>query len=382
MMMTKGDEQCSVSASPDTNSMLQSATKAHAEDQGSSLQTSAGGDTDSWGDDDDDDGWSDDDGDDGSDEYTCEEMKQMMGESYDEGPCAPKIDNSWTKNVPKGMNPIKNVGNDCKKACLREKSDPKASMYGTCDGFCGKGNACCKFNLPDEMNPKECTQVAPEAFMDKHGDLKQMWTRCTWPKEGSPSNYKKFKDDAWKEAIEIIGGKVPEKMSTLAAPDVDLTGYTKKVGKAEALAYLALGKLPADFASKCPAFGNAKYKLANKGMFPDMTYYKYAYYTKFPDLKIDHFCGARYTDDPSVETAKNAANVAKKACDDMGSKCGGFAVGTDPECCSSKKPGEPGAGCTEVVFLNPSAKTANIDKKPCSFKSCTWQTNFVTFIKA
>jgi len=332
----------------------------------------------------DDDGewWDGDDHSDGGGEYTCEELRVFYGKEYDEGPCAKKIDLSWTNNIPRNMSAIKNVGMDCQKPCMMEKlSDPNASWSGTCDGFCGKGNACCKFN--DPLAPKECTGVAPEAFMDEHGDVKQMMIRCTWPKEAPPgkSNYQKFKDAAWKEAMDILGGRVPTKMSTLSVPNLDLPTYSKTEGRADTSAFLAMGQDSNGWTANCPAFGNPAYKLANNGLFPNMTYYKYPFYIKYPDLKVDLFCGARYTDDPSLKTVENAAKMAQKACDDMGDKCGGFAVGADPECCSSKELGEPGAGCTEVVFLNPSAKTASIDKKPCSIKTCKWQLNYVTYTK-
>lgn len=129
--------------------------------------------------------------------------------------------------------------------------------------------------------------------------------------------------------------------------------------------------------AKCPAMGNPKYALSNGGLFNDFKYTNYPY--MLIDIgggifEMDLFCGARYTDDPSEATQKKAAEMARVACDDMGELCGGFSVGSDPECCGHH-------GCTETVFLKPGVTPDLIDGTPKSMKTNTLPVNYHTWIK-
>jgi len=312
---------------------------------------------------------------------------------YVGGQTEEKEEPAWVKAVPEGMNKVENWDkDDCQKQCIKmgQALFEKAGK-GVCE-YCGKGNACCKWN--DPLAPKECSGVEEDQYKDEWGFTQMGKMMCVYPKESNISNYQKYKDDTWAAAMKLLGGKQEaSEMSKMRAPKMSaMAAFAKKKGyqvfegkgKPEYFLGVAVGENSTEdedggkVKAACSAYKNEKYGLSNGGLFDNMTYYSYPYWTASgSELQIKEFCGARYTDDPSKKTQQAAAKMARKACDDMGDKCGGYSVGADPECCGN-------TGCTEVVFLGPGANEGEskvIDTKPQSFKTGKFICNYLTYIK-
>lgn len=316
--------------------------------------------------------------------------KPGTGGSYGWDPYASSMPGTTTEMpVPEGMNKLENAGKDCQKACMNLGVENAGKGY--CD-WCGKGNACCQYN--DPAAPDECSAVDEAPFLDEWGFVQQLAKRCVYPKAGNVSNYQQFVDDTF-AMIKDIGQEEapPTEKSNLTAPKEDFPGYKREKGKGKPPAYLRIGtvkekadnyetlsKMPEgcclpSWRAKCPALGDPQYAISTEGLFDNFTYTTYPYmFSQGSELEMSLFCGARYTDDPSPATSKRAAEVAREACDDMGDLCGGFSVGTDPECCGNK-------GCTETIFLNPTLKEDLIDPTPASSKTHTYLCNYYTWIK-
>lgn len=163
------------------------------------------------------------------------------------------INHEWDgKPVPAGMNaiPKERLQEECQHECAREarRADPNTNSTGLgyCD-FCGKGNACCRYNDalanadPTEMLPlvpgsdyldgspkpiynKECTAVSDVAYKDKWGFVEQTKSRCVFAKEGIPSNYLKFKNEMMEKAFKLLSGAPQPSLSTVL-PDPDTKQY-------------------------------------------------------------------------------------------------------------------------------------------------------------